>query len=38
MAAMSKERLIEMSENAKKYNDKNFNKKQLMDQMDSYLR
>ncbi|WP_405376377.1 glycosyltransferase family 4 protein [Pseudobutyrivibrio sp.] len=38
MAAMSKERLMEMSENAKKYNDKNFNKKQLMDQMDSYLR
>ena len=38
MAALSKERLMEMSENAKIYNDKNFNKKQLMDQMDSYLR
>lgn len=38
MAALPKERLIEMSENAKIYNEKHFNKKQLMDQMDFYLR
>ncbi|MBQ7469912.1 MAG: glycosyltransferase, partial [Pseudobutyrivibrio sp.] len=38
MAALSKECLIEMSENAKIYNEKHFNKKQLMDQMDFYLR
>ena len=38
MSDLNEVRLKEMSENAKLYNDKHFNKKTLMDEMDKYLK